>query len=36
MCVILDVNAFGRFKKDPVNEDMKPVHQLVSKEKVVK
>lgn len=27
MCVILDVNLIGRFKKNPVDEDMKPVHQ---------
>lgn len=27
MCVILDVNLIGRFKKNPVGEDMKPVHQ---------
>lgn len=31
MCVILDVNLIGRFKKDPVDEDMKPVHQWLER-----
>ncbi len=31
MCVILGVNLIGRFKKDPVDEDMKPVHQWLER-----
>ncbi len=31
MCAILDVNLIGRFKKDPVDEDMKPVHQWLER-----
>lgn len=31
MCIILDANLFGTFD-DPHNEDMKPVHQWLSKQ----
>ena len=31
MCAILDVNLIGRFKKDPADEDMKPVHQWLER-----
>ena len=31
MCAILDVNLIGRFKKDPVDEDMNPVHQWLER-----
>lgn len=33
MCAILDVNLIGRFKKDPVDDDMKPVHQWLERKK---
>ncbi len=31
MCAILDVNLIGRFKKDPVDEDLKFVHQWLER-----